>query len=97
MIPMDFGVFGLSIYAFITGVRKREEKSGYDRKNFLSAPLPPATVRCKPLLWCYLMPFTWIFSGSEEEPEKNAQDVAQHIQCRCSQQDHHAHSNKHGL
>lgn len=42
MIPMDFGVFDLSVYSFITGVRKREEKSGYDKKNFYarSFPLP---------------------------------------------------------
>lgn len=79
MIPMDFGVFDLSFYPFITGVRRMEEKSGYERKNFLSQLLPPATVRCKPLLCCYLMPSTWIFGGSEEEPKENAHDVAQHI------------------
>ena len=39
---MDFGVFDLSVYSFITGVRKREEKSGYDNKNFYARlfPLP---------------------------------------------------------
>ena len=79
MIPMDFGVFDLSVYAFITGVRKREEKSGYDTENFLSAPLPPATLRCEPLLGGYHRPLSWIFSGPEEEPEKNAQDVAYQI------------------
>jgi hypothetical protein len=32
---MDFGVFDLSGYPFITVARKREEKSGYDKKNFM--------------------------------------------------------------
>ena len=79
MIPMDFGVFDLSVYPFITGVRKSEEKSRHDRKNFLALPLPVATVWCNPVLCCNLMPCTWIFSGSEEEPKENTHDVTQHI------------------
>jgi hypothetical protein len=79
MIPMDFGVFDLSVYPSITVVRKREEKSGYDKKKFLCPFLPPATVPCKPLFCCYLTSCTWVFSGSEEEPKKNAHDVAKHI------------------
>lgn len=79
MIPMDFGVFDLSVYPFITVVRKREEKSAYDKQKFLCPFLPPATVRRKPLLCCYLTSCTWIFSGPEEEPKKNAHDVAKHI------------------
>ena len=97
MIPMDFGVFDLSVYPFITVLTKLEEKYGYDKKKFLCPPLPPATARCKPFLCGYLMPCTWIFSGSEEEPKNNAHDVAEHIEYRHTQQDYHARSNKHGL
>lgn len=79
MIPMDFGVFDLSVYPFSTGVRKSEEKSGYDRKNFLSLPLPLATVWCKLLLCSNLTPCTWILSGSKEGPKENARDLAQHL------------------
>jgi hypothetical protein len=79
MIPVDFGVFDLSIYPFSTGVRKSEEKSEYDKKNFLSLPLPLATVWCKPLLCCNPVPCTGILSGSKEGPKENAHDVAQHV------------------
>ena len=75
---MDFGVFDLSVYPISTGVRKSEEKSGCDRKNFLSLPLPLATVWCKFLLCCNFMPCTWILSGSKEGPKENAHDLAQH-------------------
>jgi len=44
---MDFGVFDLSYYASIMGVRKREGKSGYDRENFLSrASLSSGVILC---------------------------------------------------
>jgi len=94
---MDFGVFDLSGYPFITVVRKRKEKSGHEQKNLLCALLPRALARCRPLLCRDLMSCTWIFSGPKEEPKKNAHDVAKHIKSHCNQEDRHAQFNKHGL
>ena len=57
MIPMDFGVFDLSVYPFITVVRKREEKSGYDKKNFFM-PVPSpchCALQASPLLLSYVL------------------------------------------
>lgn len=59
--------------------------------------LPPPLLQTKPLRGGYPVSCTWIFRRSEEEPEKNAHDIAKYIQHPCTQDYDHTQFNKHGL